>query len=60
MKQEGLSFFTDTYLTILGLVIFFLFFIGVVVWVNRKNVRDYYNSMQSMPLNDGELSYERK
>jgi cbb3-type cytochrome oxidase subunit 3 len=60
MKQEGLSFFTDTYLTILGLVIFFLFFIGVVVWVNRKNVRDYYKSMQSMPLNDGELSYERK
>jgi cbb3-type cytochrome oxidase subunit 3 len=60
MKQEGLSFFTDTHLTILGLLIFFVFFICVVAWVSRKNVRGFYKNMENMPLNDGELSYERK
>lgn len=60
MKQDGLTYFTDTHLTILGLVIFLLFFTGVLSWVSRKNVRDYYKNMEHMPLNDGELSYERK
>lgn len=60
MKQEGLSYFTDTHLTILGLLIFFVFFIGVVIWVNRKNVHGYYKNMEQMPLNDGELYYERQ
>lgn len=59
MKQEGLSFFTDTHLTVLGLLIFFVFFISVVLWVNRKNAGSYYKNMEQMPLNDGELSYER-
>lgn len=60
MKQAGLSFFTDTHLTILGLIIFFFFFMGVLAWVTRKNVREYYKTMEKMPLNDGELSYERQ
>lgn len=31
MKQEGLKFFTDTYLTVIGFLIFFSYFIFVAV-----------------------------
>lgn len=60
MKQEGLSYFTDTHLTVLGLIIFFAFFIGVVWWVSQKSRRGYYSEMEKMPLNDAELLYERQ
>lgn len=59
MKQDGLSFFTDTHLTVLGLMLFFLFFVGVLIWVYRKDSNKYYETMEHLPLKDGELSYER-
>ncbi|HWU45081.1 MAG TPA: hypothetical protein VN132_16625 [Bdellovibrio sp.] len=59
MKQDDLSFFTDTHLTVIGLVIFVLFFVGVVFWVNRKGGKQFYSSMEQMPLKEGELTYER-
>lgn len=55
MKQEGLKYFLDTYLTSAGLVIFFLFFVGVMIWVYRKNSGVHYDRMTQIPLNgDGE------
>ncbi|WP_081110898.1 CcoQ/FixQ family Cbb3-type cytochrome c oxidase assembly chaperone [Bdellovibrio bacteriovorus] len=54
MKQEGLKFFTDTYLTSLGLLIFFLFFVGVLIWVYRKNSSKIYHRMEQLPLTDGD------
>ncbi|MDG0816015.1 cbb3-type cytochrome oxidase subunit 3 [Bdellovibrio svalbardensis] len=59
MKQLGLAAFTDTYLTALGLIIFFLFFIGMILWVNHKDRKVLYKQMENMPLNDGELAHER-
>lgn len=54
MKQEGLKYFTETHLTALGLLIFFLFFIGVLFWVYRKSSSSLYSKMEQMPLKDGE------
>lgn len=54
MKQEALKYFTDTHLTAMGLVIFFLFFMGVLLWVNRKASKDLYNRLGQIPLKDGE------
>lgn len=54
MKQEGLMYFTDTHLTTAGLLIFFLFFIGVLFWVFRKSSSELYNHLEKMPLKDGE------
>ena len=54
MKQEGLIYFTDTHLTAVGLLIFFLFFIGVLFWVYRKNSSAIYHRAELMPLKDGE------
>ncbi|MEN0059688.1 MAG: cbb3-type cytochrome c oxidase subunit 3 [Bdellovibrio sp.] len=54
MKQDGLKFFTDTQMTSLGLIIFFVFFAGVLLWVFRKSSGTLYSKMENMPLKDGE------
>lgn len=54
MKQEALKYFTDTYLTALGLVIFFGFFVGVCLWVYRKHSAGHYARMTNLPLSEGE------
>lgn len=59
MKQDGLKFFTDTHLTSIGLMIFFLFFVGVMFWIYRRNSKELYSGMEQLPLNDGEITYER-
>ncbi len=54
MKQDGLAFFTDTQLTGLGLVIFFSFFIGVLIWTSLKENKANYRKMEQIPLTDGD------
>ncbi|UOF01569.1 cbb3-type cytochrome oxidase subunit 3 [Bdellovibrio reynosensis] len=54
MKQEALKYFTDTHLTAMGLVIFFLFFAGVVAWVYRKHSKEIYAHLEQLPLKGGE------
>ncbi len=54
MKQLGLKYFTDTHLTAMGLLIFFLFFVGVLFWVYRKNSTQLYAELGNMPLENGE------
>lgn len=48
--KEGLMNFTDTYLTSVGLMIFFVFFVTVVIWTNLKSQKDLYLKMEKMPL----------
>ncbi|WII73652.1 cbb3-type cytochrome c oxidase subunit 3 [Bdellovibrio sp. 22V] len=50
MKQEGLRYFTDTHLTALGLLIFFVFFVGVLIWVYRKHSKELYQHLEQIPL----------
>lgn len=54
MKQLGLSYFTDTHLTSLGLVIFMVFFAGVCMWAYRKSSGALYKRVEQFPLQDGE------
>ena len=53
MKQEGLAFFTDTHLTTLGLLIFFVFFLSMLIWTLRKTQKAVYRELAKIPL-DGE------
>lgn len=48
--------YTDTGLTVAGLVIFFAFFVTVFVWVYfRTSAKPHYEAMGRLPLlNDGE------
>ncbi len=55
MKQEGLKFFSDIYLTNTALVLFFLVFIGVGFWVFRSGSKEHYKHMSQLPLKKDEL-----
>jgi len=48
--KEGLKYFTDTHLTALGLILFFVFFITMVVWVFRKDSKQIYSKRAQLPL----------
>lgn len=52
--KEGLRYFTDIHLTSIGLLIFFCFFIGVVLWTSRKNSRSLYQRLENLPLQNGD------
>ena len=56
MKSLGLSYFTDTYLTSIGLLIFFSFFMAVVIWTSRRDSQALYSKVQNQPL-EGEDEY---
>lgn len=57
MKQEGLAYFTDTWLTLIALVIFFGFFVCMVIKVYRIK-KEYYDVMSNLPLE--EANHERQ
>lgn len=49
MKQLGLSFFTDTYLTVIGLAIFFGYFLMITIKA-IKETPEQINYLQNIPL----------
>ncbi|MFN3455095.1 MAG: cbb3-type cytochrome c oxidase subunit 3 [Pseudobdellovibrio sp.] len=49
MKQLGLSFFTDTYLTVIGLMIFFGYFLMITI-KTIKETPEQINYLQNIPL----------
>jgi cbb3-type cytochrome oxidase subunit 3 len=53
MKQEGLSYFTDTGMVSVGLLIFLAWFVGMLVWVHRKEAKRQYEAISLFPLRDG-------
>lgn len=56
--KEGLSYFTDTYLTTFGLLIFFFFFMSVIWWTSREKNKKLYGYIESLPFEKGE-QYEK-
>ncbi|MGZ3774359.1 MAG: cbb3-type cytochrome oxidase subunit 3 [Pseudobdellovibrionaceae bacterium] len=50
MKQEALKYFTETHLTAIGLLIFFMFFVSVLFWVYRKSSTELYTELEQLPL----------
>lgn len=53
MKQEGLSYFTDTAMVSVALLIFFTWFIGMVAWVCRDGAKQRNEKLSMIPLRDG-------
>jgi cytochrome c oxidase cbb3-type subunit 4 len=51
--KEGLSQFSDTYLTSIGLMIFFLFFVGVLWWTSKAQNKALYKRIENLPLEHG-------
>ncbi len=57
MKSDGLAFFTDTHLPLIGLIIFFSLFVILtylqIRWINKKEL----DLLSRMPM-EGDGSYE--
>lgn len=56
MKQEALKYFTDIHLTVLGLMIFFGYFIFISIQALKMN-KNKINYLGNMPL-ESENTYE--
>lgn len=56
MFKQAFTNFNDQHLTIIGLMIFMTFFVGVLVWVNLKQNIKSYEQIQNLPLRDGDES----
>ncbi len=50
--KEGLKYFTDTHFTLLGLLIFFIWFVLMCFWVYRLQSPQFHEQMSLLPLND--------
>lgn len=55
MLKEGLSYFTDTHITLIGLALFMILFIGIIFWTRRQSTNEIYSQLSELPLqNEGE------
>lgn len=59
MKQEVLSLFPSTHLTLIALLIFIIFFVGLLIWVFRKSAKKRYQKMAKLPLSQSDSNGER-
>lgn len=57
--KEGMQYFTDTYLTIGGLIIFFGFFVAVNVWCALPLNRGRFRRFENLPF-EKEESHESR
>ncbi|MCX7979252.1 MAG: cbb3-type cytochrome c oxidase subunit 3 [Bdellovibrionaceae bacterium] len=55
MKKEGLSYFSDTHLTLVGLGIFIVVFTGVILWTWYQSKHNAYSEVERLPLEGDEL-----
>ena len=54
--KEGLTYFSDTYLTLIGLVTFFTWFLIMTYRVYKMGVPEFYDKMAALPLFNEEES----
>ena len=54
MKQIALSYFEHPYLIIISLIIFFVFFVGLLISVFRKSKEKHFKYLSRLPLTDEE------
>lgn len=52
MKSQILANFTSVYLPAIGFVLFFLIFIGAVIWVYRPRSKEFYKELSRLALED--------
>lgn len=50
MKAEGLKYFTDTFLTQFGLMLFFMSFLAILIKTYLRHSKEHYNSMANKPF----------
>jgi cytochrome c oxidase cbb3-type subunit IV len=59
MKQEVLTLFPWPWLPTIGLLIFFIFFVGLIVRVSMKSRQSIFVKAEVLPLDDGDKIGDR-
>lgn len=54
MKSLVLSNFTQTWLPIVGLLLFVSVFLVMIIHISRKSSKELYNDAMNIPLEEGE------
>jgi len=49
-----LSYYQNKEIVIVALIIFFVVFLGLVIWVNLQSNRKLYEELERLPLEDEE------
>lgn len=57
MKQIGLSYFTDSVMTLIALILFFLSFVFLIYRVYFFEKKESFDQLSQLPLNDEEVSH---
>ena len=55
MKQIGLSYFTDSVMTLVALILFFLSFLFLIYRVYFFEKKETFDQLSQLPLNDEEV-----
>jgi cbb3-type cytochrome oxidase subunit 3 len=50
MKQEALAYFSDTYLTTIALMIFFVLFTAIIVMQLRSHQKEQVKTLENLPF----------
>jgi len=53
MKQIVLANINSPLLPMLGLALFIALFVGILLWIYRKDSNEHYKTMENLPMNDG-------
>ncbi len=59
MKQDGLMYFTDTYLTVIGLMIFFGYFL-LILFKAFQSSKSEIKHLENLPFNQNEDMYGKQ
>ncbi|HAG91000.1 MAG TPA: hypothetical protein DCL41_03970 [Bdellovibrionales bacterium] len=59
MLRNAFLHFTDSGMTLAGLIIFVSFFMGLLLWVFLPLQKNHYARMSQLPLDGKEKNYER-
>lgn len=55
MKQEALRYFSDVHLTVIALLLFFCFFVGMAIVVACKS-KEEIDQVAQLPLSEGVIN----
>ncbi|AGH95440.1 hypothetical protein [Pseudobdellovibrio exovorus] len=53
MLRQAFAYFSDAHLTVLGFLLFFGTFLGVLIWTFMVQETSFYQQLSMQPLKDG-------